>query len=99
VVIAPVVCRCVFHKGGKPFDAHALTWASIRAVHATLFLSFVTHTHIHTYIRTHTCARARARAASTYTPTYICTRVFVHVGTRKHFAFVMLVGRDARFDD
>lgn len=40
-----VVCGCVFRKGGKTFNAHASTWASIRAVHATLSLSFVTHTY------------------------------------------------------
>lgn len=71
MVIAPVVCRCVFHKGGKPFDAHALTWASIRAVHATLFLSFVTHTHIYP----HTYVRARARSLFRHTR----LRIFAHV--------------------
>jgi len=47
----PVLLECVFREGGKTSDAHAPMGASIRAVHATLSLSFVTHT------------RARARAS------------------------------------
>jgi len=66
-----LVCGCAFHKGGKASNAHAPTWASIRAVHATLSLSFVTHVYIHTHsIRARTYMRA-----SFCTYTYICTHV------------------------
>jgi len=39
-----LLLECVFREGGKTSDAHAPMGASIRAVHATLSLSFVTHT-------------------------------------------------------
>ena len=82
------VCGCAFRKGGKTPNAHAPTWASIRAVHVTLSLSFVTHTH------------TRAPSHSARVCKHECTRVrtFAHVylGARKHFAFVMLM--EARFD-
>lgn len=104
------MCGCTFRKGGKVPSAHAPTWASIRAVHATLSLSFVAHTHAraHTYTHAHAHARTRTHIHShtayghahirAHCFAHIHVRTFAHVylGTRKHFAFVMLM--EARFD-
>lgn len=96
------MCGCAFRKGGKTSNAHALTWASIRAVHATLSLSFVTHIHTHTHIHIYTHAHVHDIRARKYTlahhfaHTHIRTFAHVYLGTRKHFAFVMLM--EARFD-
>lgn len=72
-----LMCECAFRKGGKTPNAHAPTWASIRAVHATLSLPLLhtytrIHRHLHAAYGRETCSRAPLR---TCTRTYICTRV------------------------
>lgn len=92
-----LVCGYAFRKGGKTPNAHAPTWASIRAVHVTLSLSFVTHTHTHRpYIHTRTYARTLAQRIRVCKRTRVRTFAHVYLGARKHFAFVMLM--EARFD-
>lgn len=66
-----VVCGCMFRKGGKIFNAHASTWASIRELHTLPFLCPLSRTHVEV------CARALVARARTHTYTcmYIRTRV------------------------